>query len=177
MIEDVAGRQTRLFHVYRGPIFVLSLEDRPGTLHSNAAPGPGGPPPHPFIHAIAMDALSENELGQLLRQSGSFDEYLERLLAAGYDIASAESGPDGERPGARRISDASGPAGVLWPQSGQFTRLDWQPEPGRLVFPFTLTVYRRELAVSLLAVLQGAADFEELCGAFERQGFRLTDLP
>jgi hypothetical protein len=176
MIEDVPARQTRRFHVYKGSLLVFVIEGRPGTLHSRAAPGPGGPPQHPFIHAIAMDALSENELGQLLRQSGSFDEYLERLLAAGYDIASAEGDQDGERPGGRRITDASGPVGALWPQTGQFTTLDWQPEPGRLVFPSTLTVYRRELVESLLPLLQGAADFEGLCGALEKQGLRLTDL-
>ncbi len=177
MIEHVPARQTRQFHVYKGSLLVMILEDRPGTLHSRAAPGPGGPPEHAFVHAIAMDALSEDELGKLLRQSNSFDQYLERLLASGYDIMSNDDGARGERPGGRRITDPSGPAGALWPQSGQFTTLDWQPAPGRLVFPqVTLTVYRRELAEPFLALLHGTTDFETFCTAIKKEGFRLAAI-
>ena len=177
MIQDVPARLTRHFHVYKGPLLVVIIEDRPGTLHSRAAPGPGGPPEHPFVHAIAKDAVSEDELGRLLRQSGSFDQYLERLLAAGYDIVSSDDEADGERPGGRRIIDTSGPAGAVWPQAGQFTSLDRQPESGELVFvQATLTVYRRELADSLLTLLHGATDFEALCRSLEGEGFQLPAI-
>jgi len=177
MFKDILARTPRHFHVYKGSLLVLILEDRPGTLHSRAAPGPGGAPQHPFVHAIARDAVSEDELGRLLRQSDSFDQYLERLVASGYDVASAGDAENTERPGGLRIVDTAGAAGVLWPQSGQFTTLDQQPERGRLVFPaVTLTVYHPEVADSLLALLNTATDFEALCRAIEDKGFQLTAL-
>jgi hypothetical protein len=176
MIDGVAARGTRLFHVYKGSLLVLKLEDRPGTLHSTAAPGPDGPPSHPFVHAIAVDALSENELGELLRRSAGFDDYLARLLGAGYDVASGEGGGE-ERPGGSRIVGADGAAGVIWPQPGQFTTLGSQPASGLLIFDAaTLTVYRPESAQALLSILQSAADYESLCRAIEAEGFRLEPI-
>lgn len=176
MLEQVPARETRHFHVYKGPRLVMILEDRPGTLHSRAAPGPEGPPQHPFVHGIARDAASESELGRLLRESNSFDEYLGRLLVGGYDIVSSDDDADGERAGGRRIVDAEGAAGALWPQPGQFSALERQPAPGQLLFPLTLTVYRRELAERLLALLQDAADYETYCRTVTEQGFRVVDI-
>lgn len=155
----------------------LILEDRPGTLHSTAMPVPDGQPTHSFVDAAAMDAKSEHELGELLRRSRSFDDYLSQLIAAGYDIMSGENEWVSEQPGGMRIEDDGGPVGVLWPQAGQFTTLAWQPVAGQLTFPqATVSIYRQDLADSFLALLQKMTDYEALRQAIEDQDFRLVPL-
>ena len=85
--------------VYRDGRLALRIRDTPGTLRSTASPAPGprpAPPPlgtstlppgvHPFIDAQALDAASEGELRALLDESANFDDYVRRLIAAGYDV-------------------------------------------------------------------------------------------
>lgn len=84
---------------------VLRIRDNPGTLRSTAPPppdrGPAPPPPgppgtvalppgvHPFVDAQALDAASEGELRALLDESTGFDDYVRRLVAAGYEVTPA----------------------------------------------------------------------------------------
>jgi hypothetical protein len=91
--------------VRRAGRLVLRIRDNPGTLRSTAAPPPGPAPPlppplpgaggapqpgvHPFIDAQAVDAVSEGELRALLDESTSFDDYVRRLVAAGYEVVPA----------------------------------------------------------------------------------------
>jgi hypothetical protein len=85
--------------VYRDGRLALRICDTPGTLRSTAPPPPDprpAPPPpgstglpqgvHPFIDAQALDAAYEGELRALLDESTSFDDYVRRLVAAGYDV-------------------------------------------------------------------------------------------
>jgi hypothetical protein len=91
--------------VHRAGRLVLRIRDNPGTLRSSAPPPPRPAPPlpapvpgaadalppgvHPFIDAQAVDAASEGELRALLDESTSFDDYVRRLVAAGYDLTPA----------------------------------------------------------------------------------------
>ena len=122
----MSDRAVREFAVYTDGRLALVARDEPGTLGSTAGPPAGagpppppGPPPgpgeplnpepppgvHPFIDAQAYDPVSEDRLRRLLDESSGFDDYLERLLGAGFDIASCRpsEGLDYELPG-------SGPA-------------------------------------------------------------------
>jgi hypothetical protein len=90
----------REFVVHRDERLVLRIRDNPGTLRSTAAPRPHRAPPpagphgttalpqgvHPFIDAQAHDPVSEGELRALLDESTSFDDYLRRLVGAGYVV-------------------------------------------------------------------------------------------
>jgi hypothetical protein len=174
MTRHGAADEPRRFHVYKGPLLVLKLEDRAGTLHSAASPGPEGPPSHPFLHAEALDAVSEDELGRLLRESSSFDDYLANLIANGYDVAPGRTGDYEDRPGGVTILDATRTVGVIWPQAGRFATLESPEDEPDL--PFTLTVYRAEVADDLRQLVQNAADFTTACGALEAAGFRLEPV-
>jgi hypothetical protein len=75
--------------VFKGDKRVLTITDEPGALLSTALPPPDPnwrPPQHPFLSGSAQDANSEHELGQLLSAATSFDDYVERLRAAGYRV-------------------------------------------------------------------------------------------
>ena len=177
MKQDSQSRDIRIFHIYKGAVLVLIVEDRPGILLSTAMPAPSGPPAHPFIHASALDALSEDELGSLLRQSKDFDSYLNLLIASGYDIMSGDSPSDSGKLGGLRIEEDKASVGVIWPGPGQFTTLTWQPLEGQLTFPHaTMSVYRQGLADSFLALMQQTLDYEALCEAVQDQDFRLVPL-
>jgi hypothetical protein len=173
-----AGREVRRFWLYREGSLAMVVEDRPGTLHSRAAPGPSGPPRHPFVHATAYDALREDELGRLLRQATDFDDYLTRLIAAGYDVMSADDGWEMTIGPGFRLVDDRGLVGVVWPSRGQAACLWWQPPPGQFVYDHaTLTPYRRDGADAVLAHLAATADFPTLRAALEGLGLRLVPLP
>ena len=103
---------------------------------------------HPFIDAQAYDPVSEDRLRRLLDESSGFDDYLERLLGAGFNIASCRpsEGLDNELPGTVRLTAAGELAGACWPVPGQFTTLARQPAEDELAFDVaTATAYRRGL--------------------------------
>ena len=98
----------REFAVYAEGRLALVVRDEPGTLRSTAGPPAGagpppppGPPPgpgeplnpepppgvHPFIDAQAHDPVSEGRLRRLLDESSSFDDFIERLRGAGFEVA------------------------------------------------------------------------------------------
>jgi hypothetical protein len=175
MFKDHPCRSPRSFWVYRSQQLVLSLEDRPGTLHSIAAPPPEGVPQHPFLHGVAYDALSEHDLGTLLRQSISFDQYLLHLIAAGYDLMSAYGVPALRVETCWRIEQEGRIVGALWKQGGQFTTLGWQPAVDEFIFSHgTLTVYDQEAAPILFDALKATNHFEALQQQLPAHGFRLT---
>lgn len=170
-----AGRDVRHFYVYQGPRLALEIEDRPGTLHSRAGPPPGGPPHHPFIHATAYDALLENQLGALLRESSDFDDFLARLVAAGYDLMSAGDAWEMWVEPCYRLIDPLGVAGAAWPFAGQAACLWWQPPAGEYVFGHaTVTVYRRDAADAILTELAATTEFEAFRDALESLGITLV---
>jgi len=183
----MSDRAVREFAVYTDGRLALVARDEPGTLGSTAGPpaGAGGPPPppgpppgpgeplnpepppgvHPFIDAQAYDPVSEDRLRRLLDESSSFDDYLERLLGAGFDIASCRpsEGLDYELPGTVRLTAAGELAGACWPVPGQFTTLARQPAEDELGFDVaTATAYRAACGAPMLEALQAARSFEDL---------------
>jgi hypothetical protein len=176
----VTDREVRHFAIYAGDRLALVVRDNPGTLRSTAGPAPAAgdpgppgsprtyrPPPgaHPFIDAQAHDPAAECRLRELLDASSSFDDYLARLLDAGFDIASCrpERGLEYELPGGRRLYDGTELAGACWPTRGQFTTLRRQPAGDELAFDVaTATAYRDAAAPRLLEALVASGTFDEL---------------
>lgn len=177
MLQQTLKREIRHFTVYKQGMLALVIEDRPGQLHSTASPGPAGPPNHPFLNATAFYTVYEHEMGSLLRQANSFDQFVEFLIAAEYDIVSIEPPVPLKLEGGFRIQDTQGLVGVVWNRSGQFTSLLWQPMSGALVFEYaTLTVYRNNKSEELLRLLQSTNSFKELYNSLEAQGDQLVPL-
>jgi hypothetical protein len=168
----------RSFDVYHDGRLALTIRDEPGTLRSTAPPPPGaGPPPppgtpapnaHPFLDGQAHDAVSEDQLGRLLAESGSFDEYLQALLAAGYDIAAEGSGR--ELSGVVRLYDGDRLAGAIWPVGGRFASLAGGEQRG--FEHATATAYDPRAAEPILAALSASSTFEALEAELRRAGLR-----
>lgn len=182
----MSEREVRHFAVYLEGRLVLVVRDNPGTLRSTAPPPPGGPPPppppgapgdlppgvHPFIDAQAHDPVTEGRLRSLLDASSGFDDYLARLLGAGFDIASEIAH---DLPGGVRLYDGETLAGACWPRRGQFTSLRRQPAEGELVFDAaTVTAYDEGWSPRLLEALEAAADHGALADAL---GLRAVAIP
>ena len=192
----MTDRAVREFAVYTEGRLALVASDEPGTLRSTAGPPadagpppPPGPPPapgepvtiprppggHPFLDAQAYDPVSEDRLRRLLLESSSFDEYLERLIGAGFDIASCRplEGLDYELPGGVRLTRDGELAGVCWPAPGQFTTLERQPAQDELGFDVaTATAYRPEAGPPMLEALRAASSFEDLLERLRAAGLR-----
>lgn len=184
----MSDRDVRQFAIYTDGRLALVIRDEPGTLRSTAGPsaGAGGPPPpppgpppgpgeplnpepppgvHPFIDAQAYDPVSEDRLRRLLDESSGFDDYLQRLLGAGFDIASCRpsEGLDYELPGTVRLGAGGELAGACWPVPGQFTTLERQPAEDELGFDVaTATAYRAACGEPMLAALRSAGSFDDL---------------
>jgi hypothetical protein len=186
----MTDRDVRHFAVYTESRLALVVRSEPGTLRSSAGPpppagdpGPPGPPGttdlppgvHPFIDAEAHDPVSEGRLRELLDASSDFDDYLARLLDAGFDIASyrPEEGPAYELPPATRLHDGDGLAGACWPRPGQFTTLRHQPAGDELVFDAaTATAYREDAAPPMLDALRASTTHDELLERLAATGLR-----
>jgi hypothetical protein len=195
----MTDRDIRHFAVYTDGRLALVVRDEPGPLRSTAAPpaGAGGPPPppgpppgpgepvdaelpagvHPFIDAQAYDPVSEDRLRRLLGESSSFDDYLERLVGAGFDIASCRplEGLDYALPDGVRLTSEAEVAGACWPVPGQFTTLEHQPADGEQVFDVaTATAYRPASGGPLLEALRAAGSFEDLLERLRAAGFSVS---
>ena len=183
----MTDRDVRHFAVYTEGRLALVVRAEPGTLRSSAGPappagdpGPPGPPGttdlppgvHPFIDAEAHDPVSEGRLRELLDASSEFDDYLGRLVEAGFDIASVHDTIVYEPGPATRLYDGDGIAGACWPRRGQFTSLAHQPAGGELVFDFTATAYRESVAPALLEALRAGGAFDEFLERLVGSGLR-----
>jgi hypothetical protein len=194
----VTERDVRHFAIYREGRLVLVVRDNPGTLRSTAGPpaGGGGPPPpppgppgedaglppgvHPFIDAQAHDPVTEGRLRALLDESTGFDDYLAKLLGAGFDIASCLPGEglDYGLSGGARLLDGDTLVGACWPRRGQFSSLRHQPVEGELVFDSAvLTAYAEDWAPRLLDALEHAGDHGELIERLGAAGLSTAALP
>jgi len=175
MLQEKAWREPRSFYVYKGCGLVLRIEDRPGTLGTRAAP-PTGPDSsqHPFIQLESFNAFEENDLALLLKEAESFDAYLEKLIAAGYDLMSQEGVFEMRLDEGFRLFSEQQLVGVCWNQPGQFTELVRQPLKGLQTFQFaTLSCYREEWSEKLLLCLESSASFEELKSGLHKLGLQL----
>jgi hypothetical protein len=187
----MTDRHPRHFAVYTDGRLALVIRDNPGTLRSTAGPpppagdpGPPGPPGttdlppgvHPFIDAEAHDPVSEGRLRELLDASSGFDDYVARLIDAGFDIASGRpwEGLDHELGRGARLHDGDELAGVVWPRPGQFTTLEHQPDGDELVFDATATAYREPAAPRILEALRAGGSFEDLRERLAAAGLRAT---
>jgi hypothetical protein len=77
------------YEVRQGEQLALRVTDRPGALVSRMAPPPAPDEPvtvHPFLTATAYLPEVEGELRELLDESASTQEYLDRLRRAGYTV-------------------------------------------------------------------------------------------
>jgi hypothetical protein len=89
--------RTRSARVYRGNMAVLELTDKPGPLLSRMAPPPrpGEQPTwHPFLSGVALVAVDEGTLGDILERSRSFDEFLDLLRAGGFRVVEKRDDPE-----------------------------------------------------------------------------------
>lgn len=81
------------YEVWHGDDLALLITDEPGVIVSELAPPP---PPgtelerHPFLSLTARLAEEEGDLRDLLDESASTGEFLDRLRAAGYRVARVE---------------------------------------------------------------------------------------
>jgi len=85
----------RVYDVTKDGEVILIVNSVPGSLIDTTAgvPPPGWTPPeHPFLSARCVrDAVLCSQLGELLRESSSIDEFFERLRAAGFVVQQVDS--------------------------------------------------------------------------------------
>ena len=75
------------WQIYDGETLILEVWDTPGPLMSTAAPPPDFQvSDHPFFSATAHSADHESRLRELLKNSTSVTEYLDRLRTAGFTV-------------------------------------------------------------------------------------------
>lgn len=76
-----------VWEVYDGVDRILTVRGEPGPITSTAPPPPGGVvTTHPFLSAAALDAGYEAQLRTILDASGSVEDFLARLEAAGFRV-------------------------------------------------------------------------------------------
>ncbi|HEX2901700.1 MAG TPA: hypothetical protein VHS96_18455, partial [Bacteroidia bacterium] len=146
-----------------------------GILLSTAHPAPEGPPKHPFINAQAYRSASENEVGALLRQSSSYDGFLQLLLSYGYDLFSVDNGPvPTSISEGYRIAKGNDLVAVVWEHPGQFSNIQQQPEMGQLTSTFaSMVVYDAANGSDLMELFNTAKDFEDLLSGIEEARLKL----
>jgi hypothetical protein len=80
----------RDFEVTQGGRVVLTMRNEPGMLvDTNAPPPPPGSKlsPHPFLGGSCVGSIPTcSELGEILRASASFDDFVKRLRAKGFEV-------------------------------------------------------------------------------------------
>lgn len=80
---------TTAYRLYLGDDLVLDVSDEPGILVSTSAPPPlpgQGPVTHPFATATFFSAVSEGELGALLRNAPDLPTFLAEAAESGYRV-------------------------------------------------------------------------------------------
>ncbi len=176
--QAITMRATRHVAIYQGTQLVLLAEDKPGHLISTAAPNPNGLVKHPFINAKATWAPAEHQIGGILNQCNSFDNFLETLIENDFNVFSTEQGtaPD-EIEGGFRIHEGEALIGAVNSHPGQFMTLKAQAIEGQNQSEVaTMTVYEAEKALQLFSALEGAGSLEELVSRVENLSFEIGEL-
>lgn len=170
-----SGRVVRRYQVVRGRLPVLAIEGRKGRLYSLATLPEGMvAPEHPWLDGVSFDAANEHPLRLVMLASRDFDDFLARLVAAGYDLA-ADSGA-GRRvlPTPQHLFSGTRAVAALWPTSGQLSSLGFQPEGEASTFAHALaTAYAPEVMPHLQRALAATTSFEALLAALADSGLTL----
>ncbi len=181
MTAQPRARSVRRFQVRRAASPALEIAALPGRLHSTARLPEGWmAPEHPWLDAASQDPRFEHDLRNVLLASRDFDEFLARLVAEGFDLASdhPDTDPRHRAPASRlqhaNAPDGALPVGAVWAIPGQLAALHWQPEPDACFFSHALvTAYAPAALPDLRAALEGSADFAGLGRALVARGYRL----
>jgi hypothetical protein len=175
-----ASRPVRRYEVVRGAALALAVEGRPGRLYSVARLPEGAvAPAHPWLDGVSHDPRFEHALRQELLVSADFDDFLERLIRADFDVAADDGMQVGfatlrlRKAPLRLHADGKASAvAALWPGPGQLSTLAWQPSPGAFVYPHALvTVYRPEALTQCWRALEATSTFQALLSALATCGY------
>eukprot|EP01012_Entosiphon_sulcatum_P007521 TRINITY_DN1383_c0_g1_i1.p1 TRINITY_DN1383_c0_g1~~TRINITY_DN1383_c0_g1_i1.p1 ORF type:complete len:791 (-),score=139.73 TRINITY_DN1383_c0_g1_i1:14-2386(-) len=161
-LEHITVRTTRQFDIYRGPILLGTLTEKPGYISSKI----GTKRRHEFLSYVEHDLMGSPVVMQHFQLGESFDHILRRLVADDFQLAGSYD------PATRRLVHrawrllyGSKQIGAVWEYPGQLTTLAWQPVAGEVEHKrLTVALYCYELdqhvaqAYLLLGQVQELAD-------------------
>lgn len=170
------ARAVRAYHVFVGAEPALTIESRPGRLHSMAAlPEGATAPEHPFVHGVSLSPLFEHAMRQILLASADFDDFVARLVAAGHDLV----GDNGDSPfhipaPGTRVFQGDRPVACLFRGEGQLSSLSWQPESGDAdVYESARATAYDDAMVGVLRESLTADFFEDVVETLRARGYRV----
>jgi len=85
------AQETKTYTVYKEYIPVLEVKNQPGYLVSTGYFPDIEPVEHPFLDAKALNPDYEDELGQIIRDSNTFNDFLISLTEHRYDVVEGEA--------------------------------------------------------------------------------------
>lgn len=151
------GRAERGFWIFAGKDCVMAIENRPGQLISVAAPGPGGFVEHPWLHGVSRGMEHEHKLRQILLSSSDFDDFVNRLLIAGYDLANDGAEVYDITSAPQRFRRDGKLVGAFWGHPGPVATLWWEPADAPPLHTL-VTCYERASAPAILNALAASKD-------------------
>jgi hypothetical protein len=176
-IGEVQTRPVRHVAIYHHQQLVLKAADKPGVLASTAHPTPQSLPKQCYLDAQATWAPAENALGALVHSHERFDDFVDALLANGYDLLSIDDGELQRLLPGFRIYQGGAPIGAVWNRPGQFMTLAEQPAVGKLQSDFaTMTIYDAAAMDPLYLAFATANDFGALLAAIQSLGMTLAEI-
>jgi hypothetical protein len=84
--KDAPGNAPSRYYVLKGGQRVQWIEDKPGSLGSQAAPPAGGKAATGYLTARSFNAFEEGALRQAYDKAASFEEYVALLKKSGYTL-------------------------------------------------------------------------------------------
>jgi len=162
----------RTYHVVADGRTALELELRPGHLYSMAAPPQGyTPPAHPFINGVSHSPMHEHVLRQHLLASADANDFLVRLVLAGFDIAHGAVSQWAFEGQPRRILRDGQVVGVLFSRmQGPLATL-WGFDDPTASRHTLVTVYSQAHAASLESALDATTSSDTLIAALTADGY------
>lgn len=149
---------------------VLEIAERPGHLRSTATPPPGWiAPSHPFIDATSLDHRHEHRLRGYLLASHTLPEFLDRLVAAGYDLA-PDTLEHWDMADAVRVYRDHQLVATAWHVAGPQREL--HRAEADVIAPRAVTIYDPSVAAELRALASHEGDFDAFLASLDAAGFR-----
>lgn len=123
------ARPIREVDIFSGPCLVATATDRAGFLFPPGVEDVTEATRHSFCNLRLHDTTTAGRVIDVLRGSESFDSFLARLLAFGYDIAASSPALKTRRPAGRcwGVYYDGVKIGAMWDIPGQFSGLSFQP--------------------------------------------------